>query len=199
MDGFERRTSIKKEKILNISAALFQKEGIKKVSISRIAKEANVSQVTIYNYFESKEKLLYEALIYFVNQTWEEYLEIAQRSIPFEEKMKLFIFDKGQVASHLHEEFYNYMMDLYKTEGNYIEQLYQEKALPAMMQLFNQGREEGFIDSNISDTALFVFLQMFSDYVQKDEMGDQILPLTEELMKLFFYGIAGKGESKKPD
>ncbi|MEK4299825.1 TetR/AcrR family transcriptional regulator [Oceanobacillus sp. FSL W8-0428] len=199
MDGFERRTLVKKEKILNTSAALFQKEGIKKVSISKIAKEANVSQVTIYNYFESKEKLLYEALIYFVNQTWEKYHKLIEEPISYEEKMKQFIFSEAQTVNDLHEEFSNYMMDQYKIPGNFIEHLYQEKALPAMMQLVQQGRDEGFIDPAISDTAIFVYLQMFTDYLQKGDAIEQLVPLTEELMKLFFYGIAGSGEIKKPD
>ncbi|GGP13083.1 TetR/AcrR family transcriptional regulator [Oceanobacillus neutriphilus] len=199
MDGFERRTSMKKEMILNTSTTLFQKDGIKKVSISKIAKEANVSQVTIYNYFESKEKLLYEALIYFVNQTWEKYHKLIEEPISYEEKMKQFIFSEAQTVNGLHEEFSNYMMDQYKIPGNFIEHLYQEKALPAMMQLVQQGRDEGFIDPGISDAAIFVYLQMFTDYLQKGDAIEQLVPLTEELMKLFFYGIAGNGEIKKPD
>lgn len=192
MDGFERRTSIKKQMILKTSAVLFQKEGIKKVSISRIAKEANVSQVTIYNYFESKEKLLYEALVYIVSQMWEEYRKLIDQPLSYEEKMKRFIFSESQAVHDLHEEFSDYMMDQFKIPGNFIERLYQEKALPAMMQLVQQGRDEGFIDSSISDTAIFVYLQMFTDYLQKEDAIEQLVPLTEELMKLFFYGIAGK-------
>ncbi|GAA0319709.1 TetR/AcrR family transcriptional regulator [Oceanobacillus sp. FSL W7-1293] len=199
MDGFERRTSIKKEKILNTSTALFQKEGIKKVSISKIAKEANVSQVTIYNYFESKENLLHEVLVYYTNQMWEKYHKLIEEPISYEEKMKQLIFSEAQIVNDVHEEFSNYMMEQYKIPGNFIERLYQEKALPAMMQLVQQGRDEGFIDPAISDTAIFVYLQMFSDYLQKGDAIEQLVPLTEELMKLFFYGIAGKNEQKKPD
>ena len=58
MDGFEKRREQKKKDILKAALSLFQQYGVQKVTISEIAKKANVSQVTIYNYFESKDNLL---------------------------------------------------------------------------------------------------------------------------------------------
>ena len=56
MDGFERRRQNKKNSILKASLKLFKQYGYNKVSVAEIAKEASVSQVSIYNYFKSKEK-----------------------------------------------------------------------------------------------------------------------------------------------
>ena len=55
-NGFERRKERKKTDILQASLNLFIKYGTKKVAISEIAQKAQVSQVTIYNYFENKSR-----------------------------------------------------------------------------------------------------------------------------------------------
>ena len=57
LNGYERRTKAKKESIVNAARKLFTTRGITDVSIKEIAAKANVSQVTIYNIFGSKNAL----------------------------------------------------------------------------------------------------------------------------------------------
>src|SRR5690625_2379966 len=76
MDGFKKRTEQKKKDILDAALKLVIKYGIKKVSINEIAKDADVSQVTIYNYFGSKDQLIDEVIAYYINNLWIEYEEI---------------------------------------------------------------------------------------------------------------------------
>ena len=57
LNGYERRTKAKKESIVNAARKRFTTRGITDVSIKEIAAKANVSQVTIYNYFGSKNAL----------------------------------------------------------------------------------------------------------------------------------------------
>lgn len=52
--------STKKEDILKAALDLLVRYDIQATAMSRIAKHANVGMGTIYNYFESKEVLLYE-------------------------------------------------------------------------------------------------------------------------------------------
>ena len=58
--GEIRKTS--KEKILRVSLELFAKKGYHATSISKIAQKAKISKGLMYNYFESKEKLLDEII-----------------------------------------------------------------------------------------------------------------------------------------
>lgn len=194
MNGFERRKELKKTNILEAASALFLKYGINKVSVAEIAKEANVSQVTIYNYFESKDKLIREVIIYYVDQVWSEYEPLFNSDMPFPDKVKKIIFDKRMIAGQINEDFFNHFMTEYTSEENYIEKLYKEKALPSFLKLFEEGKEQGYIDKTISDEAILLYLQMFADYMRGEEVTDKILPLTEDLTKLFFYGITGKSD-----
>jgi len=52
-----------KEHITIISADLFSRRGIKRVSMDDVARKANVSKRTLYEFFKDKESLLIEVLI----------------------------------------------------------------------------------------------------------------------------------------
>ncbi len=73
MDGFQKRTEAKKDKIIEQATYLFQEHGFSQTNIQDIAKYAGVSPVSIYNYFVNKEGVLsivltrhLEALLYAV-------------------------------------------------------------------------------------------------------------------------------------
>ncbi|MFC0471095.1 TetR/AcrR family transcriptional regulator [Halalkalibacter kiskunsagensis] len=191
MDGFQRRKEQKKRNILEASLALFMEYGIQKVSISEIAKHANVSQVTIYNYFENKHTLIHEVFLYYIEKASRDFEQIVHDNIPFPDKIKKIIFNKKKIANQIHVEFYQYMMKEYSAEGNYIEKIYVEKAIPYFTLLFNEGKEQGYIDENLSNEAILFYIQMLKDYMQREDVHQKILPLTEDITNIFFYGIVG--------
>jgi len=194
MDGFQRRREQKKQDILEAALSLFMDYGIQKVSIAEIAKKANVSQVTIYNYFESKHKLIHDVFIYYVDKAFSNFEVVIKSEDPFPEKIKQIIFNKKEVASQINEEFYHYLMKEYSIEGNYIETIYNEKAVPYFSLLFQEGKDKGYIDASLSNEAIMFYVHMLKNYVQREDVYDKILPLTEEITNIFFYGIVGKKE-----
>ncbi|MFS0749204.1 TetR/AcrR family transcriptional regulator [Oceanobacillus sp. 1P07AA] len=191
MDGFERRKQMKKQAIIHAGLELFQQNGIKNVSINEIATHANVSQVTIYNYFESKEKLQYEVLIQFIHDYWNEYKTLIDSNLSFTEKLRIVMFDKAEAARKIHTEFYAYLIDELSKNDSYLTNLYQQEIIPSVMELFNQGREAKAIDPNLSNEAIMFYMQMFTDYMRREDVISQALPLTDELTQIFFYGITG--------
>ncbi|MBC5636786.1 TetR/AcrR family transcriptional regulator [Ornithinibacillus sp. BX22] len=195
MDGFKRRSELKRTNILQSALDLFMKFGISKVSVAEIAKNANVSQVTIYNYFGSKDKLVDEVVVYYIEEIWSEFQKIIDSDIHISEKIKQIIFNKTTSASSINEEIYNYIIkDFSSGTGSYIEEFYTNKALPELINLFDEGKEQGYIDSTISNEAILIYIQMFREYLQQKHVYEQVLPYTEELTKMFFYGIVGYKE-----
>lgn len=196
MDGFEKRREQKKKDILEAALSLFKEYGIQKVTISEIANRANVSQVTIYNYFESKDNLVRYVFKYYVDQIWEEQKELLQSDIPFHEKIERIIFEKGFAVDQISERFFEDFMEDYASGKSYVEELYITEALPLYMKFFNEGREAGFIDPSISDEAILFYLQMFREYMQKKDVAKNIHAIADDLTKLFFYGLSGKKGNK---
>ncbi|MGG0720523.1 TetR/AcrR family transcriptional regulator [Robertmurraya massiliosenegalensis] len=192
MDGFEKRREQKKKNILEAALALFMEFGIQKVSIAEIAKKANVSQVTIYNYFESKDNLAKFVFKFYVDQIWDEQKQFLESDLPFNEKITKMLFEKGTAINQISEKFFQDFMKDFASGQSYVEEIYMKEALPLFIELFNNGREKGYIDSSISNEAILLYLQMFHEYMQREDFAKTTLPIAEELTKLFFYGIAGK-------
>ncbi|MGX1265550.1 AcrR family transcriptional regulator [Rossellomorea marisflavi] len=195
MDGFQRRREQKKQAILLAALTLFMKNGIQKVSIAEIAKEAGVSQVTIYNYFESKHQLTYDVFVYYIETASSQFEELVHSDLPFPDKIRMIMFSKKEVAQQIHEEFYQYLMKQYSTEGNVFENLYEEKVVPYFSQLIQEGKDQGYVDESLSEDAIRFYLEMLRTYMENEENYTKALPLTEDINKIFFYGIMkGKQE-----
>ncbi|MEW4305943.1 TetR/AcrR family transcriptional regulator [Rossellomorea marisflavi] len=195
MDGFQRRREQKKQAILLAALTLFMKNGIQKVSIAEIAKEAGVSQVTIYNYFESKHQLTYDVFVFYIDSASSQFEELVHSDLPFPDKIRMIMFSKKEVAQQIHEEFYQYLMKQYSTEGNVFENLYEEKVVPYFSQLIQEGKDQGYVDDSLSEDAIRFYLEMLRTYMENEENYTKALPLTEDINKIFFYGIMkGKQE-----
>ncbi|PYZ97682.1 TetR family transcriptional regulator [Alteribacter lacisalsi] len=193
MDGFQQRREQKKKDILTTAHGLFMTHGIQKVSVAEIARKAGVSQVTIYNYFENKHKLIYESFLYYVDEAMSEFEETVDSDLPFPEKIKQLIFNKKQTAIQIHPEYYQYMMREYTADqGNLIERIYAEKTMPILSILLEEGRSKGYIDPSISMEAVLFYINILKDAMQREEIYEKVLPLTEDITKIFFYGLVGE-------
>ena len=194
MNGFQLRREKKENAILQAALTLSMKSGIQKVTIAEIAEKANVSQVTIFNYFESKDNLIQMVLKLYVDQTWDEQRKILDSDLPFKDKLKQLIFNESEYANHIHDDFFQYLVKYYSNGKNYIEELYINEGIPRLIAFFNEGKEQRIIDPNLSDEAILIYIQMFKEYLQRQDVAQNILPIAEELTKLFFYGIVGNKE-----
>ena len=68
-----------KEHITTIATNLFSRNGIKRVSMDDVARKANVSKRTLYEFFKDKETLLIEVLDK-VREPFVEHIEIMEKS-----------------------------------------------------------------------------------------------------------------------
>src|SRR5690625_2362082 len=123
MDGFKKRSEMKKKDILQAAFDLFQLYGVQKVTIAEIAKKANVSQVTIYNYFQSKDNLIRSVFKYYVDRIWEEQKKLLLSDLSFHEKLEKIIFDKLFESNQINERFFEDFMKDYASGQSYVEQL----------------------------------------------------------------------------
>jgi len=195
MDGFEKRREQKQESIRRAALELFQAHGFRKVSVAEIARTAGVSQVTIYNYFGSKEALVGDVIKWFLAATLERYRGIIGSDRPFAEKLEEIVFDKTRLAALFQGELLATYIKGNPEVGAYIEKLTDEEIMPLSRRFFEAGIREGYIDARFSIETIMLYLEIVRrGFYANPEMADRISEdptLMKELIQLMTYGLNG--------
>lgn len=72
-EQFEEMREERKAHIMNVALEHFAKEGYHKTTISHIARHSGMSKGLMYNYFTSKESLLFEIIMRSVNEMYSDF------------------------------------------------------------------------------------------------------------------------------
>lgn len=194
MTGYEKRTNAKKEAIINVARDLFTNRGVTDVGISEIAAKAQVSQVSIYNYFGDKSSLAREALISYLDKSIHEYEEILSRDIPFVEKLNIIIDIKHDSITELSRS--NFSEQAW--EDKILQQLFKEAAVDKALSIYTKfielGINEGVIDRSIPKDAILSFLFSSMSIIQSSDYLNTSSEYKMGILRLFLYGLIGKAD-----
>jgi AcrR family transcriptional regulator len=191
LNGYEKRTMKKREAIINAARELFTERGIINVNISEIANKANVSQVTIYNYFGDKNALAKEAFVSYIEAAISKYVQIIDSELPFTEKLECIIQDKRDMVNEIVSSYFSEQIWEDKTLRLIFQDTLKEKAMSLYTKFLETGKKEGFIDKSIPNEAI---LDYFMASMQIYQRSDFIMTDSEYklgIMKLFLYGLIG--------
>jgi len=193
MDGFERRRERKKENIRQAAFELFSAHGVQKVSIAEIASRAGVSQVTIYNYFVSKDGLLRDVISWLLDKRLKQDTEIVESDMPFPQKIGIFITERTDELSGLNPGFIKSMMSEDPVIRQITEDFTRNRYIPLMLRLIEKGKQEGCINNSISNQTILLYINIFRESKHSDVFPGilQSPHMLKELVTLFFYGIMG--------
>ncbi|HET7657025.1 MAG TPA: TetR/AcrR family transcriptional regulator [Bacillales bacterium] len=196
MDGFERRRETKKTNIRNAAFELLNQFGAQKVSIAEIAKKANVSQVTIYNYFGSKDQLVFDVVKTYTESIFAQYLDILNRDISFKEKLERLIEQEMKAAETISTDFFISLLQTNPEVQQYYAEFQEKQGMPFFFRFVEEGKQSGHIDSSLSnDTIAFYFQMYYRELLNHPEMyrdEDKKRTFTKDILQLFFYGLIGK-------
>jgi AcrR family transcriptional regulator len=196
MNGFERKKEQKKKAILQAALELFKLHGFKKVSISDIARAADVSQVTIYNHFGSKDGLIREVVKALLSRILDKAREIIREDKSFPEKLEAIIFDKTKIASEYQGELMRAAVRNDPEMQDWIESFWQEDVKQVTLDLLKEGKREGYVSPRQSEELFSLYLEILRRGVfASPDLINKIEPDVEvyrELNYLFIYGLMGK-------
>lgn len=196
MNGFERRTMRKRKDICKAAFELFCSLGDQKTNIAQIAKKANVSQVTIYNYFGSKENLLKESIKDFMEEKLKQYESLLEEELTFLEIIEKIVFDKSESVKMMNNEFIQTLLLKYQDMKQFIDDYYKNKAIPLMIRLIDKGRSEGYINKDISNEAFLFYISIFKEAINQHALISKLSKSAmQDLSSLFFYGLMGEKPS----
>ena len=192
MNKYELTTEKKKKSIINAALTLFKDKGFTSVSIKEIAALAHVSQVSIYNYFGSKEALIAECANIVMSDTLQQAADILRQDMDFDEKIKL--------ALLLCTENINLSISKYFTQEalndptliDLLTKSISESKNTIFREYIELGKQEKVIATTISTETFLNFIEALNIMGSKIEFDDDISEKIKHIHHLFLYGIIGK-------
>lgn len=192
MNKYELTTEKKKKSIINAALTLFKDKGFTSVSIKEIAALAHVSQVSIYNYFGSKEALIAECANIVMSDTLQQAADILRQNMDFEEKIKLALLLCTEninlsISKYFTQEALNdpTLIDLLTKSIN-------ESKNTIFREYIELGKQEKVIATTISTETFLYFIEALNIMGSKIEFDDDISEKIKHIHHLFLYGIIGK-------
>ncbi|AKI55360.1 TetR/AcrR family transcriptional regulator [Listeria monocytogenes] len=192
MNNYEKRTLSKKTAIIEAALILFGKQGFTAVSIKDIAALADVSQVSIYNYFGSKEALIGECARVIMQDTIALAEEILASEGTFTQKLERAIqlcnaeinLSLSKFISKEASKDQQFLILLVNNINSLKKDIY--------MKYVAAGKEAQVIDNAISDEVIQLFIDAINSLgltVPEEELEEK----QAEIIQLFLYGLIGQG------
>ncbi|EAD8568701.1 TetR/AcrR family transcriptional regulator [Listeria monocytogenes] len=191
MNNYEKRTLSKKTAIIEAALILFGKQGFTAVSIKDIAALADVSQVSIYNYFGSKEALIGECARVIMQDTIALAEEILASEGTFTQKLERAIqlcnaeinLSLSKFISKEASKDQQFLILLVNNINSLKKDIY--------MKYVAAGKEAQVIDNAISDEVIQLFIDAINSLgltVPEEELEEK----QAEIIQLFLYGLIGQ-------
>lgn len=200
VNGFERRAQQIKNRIKETTLKMLASCSTKQIRIADIAGEAGVSQVTIYNYFGSKEALIREVFRDYVQGAIDEFESVVRGNSTLKEKIEYIILQKKKNSHTFHPSVLAELMQEDPEIREIVRRNYEEKSLPLVAELVGKAKANGEISDGISVETVIMYLNMLYDssvrMLASTQYGEDRDKLIEEMVHVFFYGICGPKSQK---
>ncbi|CAM3689132.1 TetR/AcrR family transcriptional regulator [Cohnella lubricantis] len=203
MNGFEKRAQLLKQKIKKAVLDMLKTWEPRKIRIADIAAEAHVSQVTIYNYFGSKEALLRETIKDYIDGAvagFEAFLN-REPAPSFKEIVQYAVFHDKEAFRSFRPEIFKQLLIEDREMSDYMERITRDWAMPLFIRCIDEAKKRGEISSGVSTATLMTFFNMYmaqsSAFLDQAQQSGDPEAFVEELVYLLFYGIRGQGDGEQ--
>jgi AcrR family transcriptional regulator len=183
-----------RQRILTKAEEMFQQYGSSKVTMEEIAAALGISKKTLYKHFSNKEHLLKE-LINSIKCEVSNYIEalIADKSIEFIEKLKLFMNFIAKQGSKMDGPMLNDMMKNHPECWRDVEEFRFKNAHSNLSKLIEQGVKSGIFRKDLNtEVVVLGYVGAIHGLINPTVLSR--LPISadqafKEIVKILFEGI----------
>lgn len=192
MNQYQKTTEKKKQAIVQAALRLFKDKGFKETSIKSIAEAAEVSPVSIYNYFGSKDNLV--ALC--VNDLFEEITQQAEdilnSDLDFKTKLDhAFALCQEKMSQQISAYFQDKMVED-SVFSTLLTRAITAKKRDIYRAYIELGKEEGAIAEDLSTELILNVMDALNGMGNQLAHSDILETEVEQIHQIFLYGIFGK-------
>ena len=192
MNQYQKTTEKKKQAIIQAALQLFKEKGFKETSIKSIAEVAEVSPVSIYNYFGSKDNLV--ALC--VNDLFEEITQQAEdilnSNLDFKTKLnQAFSLCQEKMSQQISDYFQDKLVED-SVFSTLLTKAITAKKRDIYRAYIKVGKEEGLIAEDLSTELVLNVMDALNGMGNQLAYSDNLETEVEQIHQIFLYGIFGE-------
>lgn len=192
MNQYQKTTEKKKQAIIQAALQLFKEKGFKDTSIKSIAEAAEVSPVSIYNYFGSKDNLV--ALC--VNDLFEEITQQAEdilnSNLDFKTKLdQAFALCQEKMSQQISDYFQDKMVKD-PALSSLLTKAITAKKRDIYRAYIELGKKEGLIAEDLSTELVLNVMDALNGMGNQLADSDNLETEVDQIHQIFLYGIFGK-------
>ena len=192
MNQYQKTTEKKKQAIIQAALQLFKEKGFKETSIKSIAEAAEVSPVSIYNYFGSRDNLV--ALC--VNDLFEEITQqaedILKSNLDFKTKLnQAFSLCQEKMSQQISDYFQDKMVED-SVFSTLLTKAITAKKRDIYRAYIKVGKEEGLIAEDLSTELILNVMDALNGMGNQLDHSDNLETEVDQIHQIFLYGIFGK-------
>ena len=195
MNQYQKTTEKKKQAIIQAALQLFKEKGFKETSIKSIAEVAEVSPVSIYNYFGGKDNLV--ALC--VNDLFEEITQqaedILKSNLAFNTKLDQALDLCQEKMSQQISDYFQDKMVEDSVFSTLLTKAITAKKRDIYRSYIHLGKAEGLIAEDLSTELILNVMDALNGMGNQLSHSDNLETEVEQIHQIFLYGILGKKKS----
>jgi AcrR family transcriptional regulator len=201
MNGHDKRKQQIIDRIKATALELFTQANAEQVSMDEIAARAEVSKVTIYKYFTTKEILYRQVIDMYVDESLATAEKVIDSDLDFAGKLQFTLGAKADAPKVSDGQALFDLLDKYGQSGDGRQAELRNRIKGIMFKFYEQGKKEGYIEENQSFELLYLYSEIFDAGVRAKSIEMQAIladpQAFEQLMRLYFFGVFRKEQMEK--
>ncbi|MBT0911917.1 TetR/AcrR family transcriptional regulator [Streptococcus salivarius] len=192
MNQYQKTTKKKKQAIIQAALQLFKEKGFKDTSIKAIAEVAEVSPVSIYNYFGSKDNLVTLCVDDLFEEITQKAEDILNSHLDFQTKLDQ-AFDLCQ--EKMSQQISDYFQDKMVKDpalSSLLTKAITAKKRDIYRAYIELGKKEGLIAEDLSTELVLNVMDALNGMGNQLADSDNLETEVEQMHSIFLYGIFGQ-------
>jgi len=192
MNQYQKTTEKKKQAIVQAALRLFKDKGFKETSIKSIAEAAEVSPVSIYNYFGSKDNLVALCVNDLFEEVTQQAEDILNSNLDFKTKLnQAFSLCQEKMSQQISDYFQDKMVED-SVFSTLLTKAITAKKRDIYRAYIELGKEEGLIAKDLSTELVLNVMDALNGMGNQLDHSDNLETEVEQIHQIFLYGIFGK-------
>lgn len=192
MNQYQKTTEKKKQAIVQAALRLFKDKGFKETSIKSIAEAAEVSPVSIYNYFGSKDNLVALCVNDLFEEVTQQAEDILNSDLDFKTKLDhAFALCQKKMSQQISSYFQDKMVED-SVFSTLLTSAITAKKRDIYRAYIHLGKEEGLIAKDLSTELVLNVMDALNGMGNQLDHSDNLETEVDQIHQIFLYGIFGK-------